>query len=46
MDKGKQKIEEQSTKKTTQSDDHQIFLWQIIQTINRQVVGLASTIAF
>jgi hypothetical protein len=34
MDKGKQ------------SDDHQNFLRNIIQTINRQVVGLASTIAF
>jgi hypothetical protein len=47
MDKGKQKIEEQSTaEESTQSDDHQNFLRHIIQTINRQVVGLALTIAF
>ena len=46
MDKVKQKIEEQSAEESTQSNDHQNFLRQIIQKINRQVVGLASTIAF
>ena len=46
MDKGKQKIEKQYTEESTQSDDHQNFLRRIIQMINKQVMGLASTIAF
>ena len=44
MDKRQQKIEEQSTEESTLSDDHQIFLQQIIQTIKKQVLGLTSTI--
>jgi hypothetical protein len=42
MEQGKEKSEEEQQ----QSEDLQTIMRQILQTINRQVLGLASTIAF